>query len=462
MEPNNKPEESTENSTDQEMIDEYLLLQAQQFARNTVFEPFEGRKSLETVQQTRTNIEKGIRKIKGLANKTGNLITQFETAQASKDKLGGFIKDIKKTGSQRRLSGLIGKLGRPAKSVRQFTRTTYKDLEFRARSLSRFYIRRGLEIIMLEDAERWILKRVNQTFEDIHFTNMEEIRNLSQAQRDVLISLLYPYHSRRFLEFSKRFDLTFNLGLGAIVITNLPGTGIAVSLINMAKTLVKLGNRLNIMFAIYGYQLRDSEALFKASAAILKSLSDWDNNERHTPLDPEILNDLHSGIHESDPDSLKEMIDAIFKKDAYIAIPGVGAISLGKINLDDMKMDLVVRRLTKDYFSKKELLTRFDPLLVEEIISDFQLIYLEFKKYPYFKLARKQKESERIRLSHHKLREKVKMMGNSNLVLNESLIDLDTFSFLIFHSIRSLNVNAKHDAIKTQVEETIQSLMIQP
>ena len=187
--------------------------------------------------------------------------------------------------------------------------------------MARDYLKKGLENIVIESDELWILDHVNNILKNAHFTELDQIRTLQIDQRNVLINSIYPYDSRRFQDFSKSFDLTFNLSLGAKVATNIPGTGIAVSLINMAKTLVKLGNRLKIMATIYGYHITDSQALFKASAAILKSLADWENNEEHLPLDPAVLNELYSDNDSTDSAAFQEMIDAIVKKDAYIAIP---------------------------------------------------------------------------------------------------------------------------------------------
>lgn len=434
-----------------EKINENRQLQIQQYARNRVLEPFEGRKSLETVQKTRTSIEKSFSWIKAKFNKTGDWVSETEVASSSKSKITDLVKGIKSASAQSRMSGLFDRLNGPANVVKRFTKSKYYEIEERAKTLAREYLKKGLENIVIESDELWILDRVNNILKNAHFTKLDQIRTLQIDQRNALINSIYPYDSQRFQDFARRFDLTFNLGLGAIVATNIPGTGIAVSLINMAKTLVKLGNRLKIMSAIYGYHITDSQALFKASAAILKSLADWENNKEHLPLDPAVLNELYSDNDSTDSAAFQEMIDAIVKKDAYIAIPGIGSISLGKINLDDIKMDLVVKHLVIDHFAKKDILLEIDKHSFLNMTRDFEAIYLEFKKQRYFSLIRKHKESKHLSVSNKKLKDRLKILVGFDLTLDNALVELDIFSSKIFEKVKNMKPEQKQSSIKKEV-----------
>ena len=105
-----------------EKINENRQLQIQQYARNRVLEPFEGRKSLETVQKTRTSIEKGLSWVKAKFNKTGDWVSETEVASTSKSKLNDLVKEIKSASAQSRMSGLIDKLEGPS----QCCETIYK------------------------------------------------------------------------------------------------------------------------------------------------------------------------------------------------------------------------------------------------------------------------------------------------------------------------------------------------
>jgi len=440
-----------------EKINENRLFQLQQIARNRVIEPFEGRKSLETVQKTRNKIEKGILQVKRFLNKTGDWVADSEVAKISKSKASNMVEDFKDSSSQRKLSQVFSRLAGKTASVRQATQSTYSNLEDRTRRFTVSYIRKGLELLMLEDDEKWILDRTNQIFKTTSYSELAQIQALNAEQRSILIEKIYPYDSQKFQIFAKKFDLTFNFGLGVVVATNIPGTGILVSLVNMAKTLIKLGNRLKIMSAIYGYHLKNSHTLFKVSAIILKSLSNWENNDQHLPLEPEVLAELYTDKDVANENAFQEMIDAIVRKEAYIAIPGVGSISLGKITLDDIKMDLVVKHLVRDYFAKKNLEQQMDTQHVEKIISDFMKIYHEFNHQEYFKKARKIKESAHLRLSRKKWKEKAKMLAGFDLVLDESSIELDQYALEIFHKIRLLNDDKKNGVIKDAVGTIISS-----
>jgi|APSaa5957512622_1039677.scaffolds.fasta_scaffold15403_1 hypothetical protein len=437
---------------------ENRLLQLQQFARNRVIEPFEGRKSLETLQKTRTKIEKGINRIRTALNKTGDWVSESEIANQSKAKVSGLVQDFKSSSSQRRLSGVANRLDKPTKRLKQLTKSTYAGIEERARNLARDYIKRGLETVLIANDESRILKRVNRILDGSEFTALSQLRDLTPEQRNALIKNMYPYDSARYREFASKFDLSVNVSLGAIVATNFPGTGIAVSLVNMAKTVVKLGNRLKIMSAIYGFHLTNAHALFKASTQILKSMSDWETNPNHLPLDPDILNDLYSAEKKDDPLAFQEMMDAIVKKDAYIAIPGVGSISLGKISLDDIKMDLVVKQLVIDHFTRYEFMEDLEMDQAVQILGDFELIYTEFKSQNFFSSVRKAMETEHLTMSDKKWKENLKAIVGFDLTLDDASLELDHHAFEIFKQIRNFGSEKKANFIRETVKNILENM----
>ena len=68
----------------------------QQICRESIIEPFEGRKGLETIQKTRTSIEKGIDKFKKISGSTSDKIKDSKWLETSKSKIGNLITDAKK------------------------------------------------------------------------------------------------------------------------------------------------------------------------------------------------------------------------------------------------------------------------------------------------------------------------------------------------------------------------------
>jgi hypothetical protein len=139
--------------------------------------------------------------------------------------------------------------------------------------------------------------------------------------------------------------------------------------------------------------------LFKVSATILKSLDDWEDNIDHMPLSVDILDDLYHQDQKDNKSSLQELLNAAVKKEAYIAIPGIGMISLGKINLDDLKMDILIKHLVQNYFNKNQLVNQIGKYQFQTILTDYQLIYSTFMKHQYFQKTRRANEQEKLQQS---------------------------------------------------------------
>ena len=87
-----------------------------------------------------------------------------------------------------------------------------------------------------------------------------------------------------------------------------------------------------------------------------------------------------------------KLLEAAGSKDLYIAIPGIGMLSLGKINLDNYKIDQKVVSLTVDYFLMKRIEQSNNKSFYDQVIRDFKLIYSEMKETAYFSQLRNVKD----------------------------------------------------------------------
>ena len=344
------------------------------------------------------------------------------------------------------------KLNHATEDLQNIAKKGYTTIEEKAKWLTFTFIEKGLELLLYEDTSQWIIKRANNCLHRTDIKNLEQIIQLSNTDRESLIQELYPYNSPNFQKYLKGFDISVNIGLGAVVATNIPGTGLLVSLVNMGKTLIKVGNRLNIMSAIYGRQIASPNALFKVSASILRSLEDSENNEEHIPLDPSMLEALYHEETDEDEMALQDLINSIVRKDAYIAIPGVGMISLGKINLDDVKMDLIVLHLVRNYAEKTRLIELYGKEEVNQVLKDFRQIYKAFEEQGFFKVMRKKIETEQLHADHEKWKIRLKILAGTDLALNESSQSLNQEVKQIFLSTHLLDAETKAAQVQKAVE----------
>ncbi|MBT4289605.1 MAG: hypothetical protein HOD92_19960 [Deltaproteobacteria bacterium] len=453
----------------------------QQICRDSIIEPFEGRKGLETIQKTRTNIEKGIGKLKNFSKSTSDKIKDSKWLETSKSKINNLITDVKKGSKSSQIPDILNKLNfitdtLPKSSTIKFknlekklveltqdlqkaTRNKYQDLGTKAREAALIYTKKGLELLLYEDTESWILDKANKILNKTNINTIEDIRKLSTADRKILIEKLYPYNSPNYSIFIQKYDSTINITLGAIVATNFPGTGIAVGLFNIGKTLLKLGNRINIMSSIYGYQVSSPSALFKVSAKILKSMDDWENNINHVPLSIDVLDDLYSEYQDDDESAFQNLLNAAVKKEAYIAIPGIGMISLGKINLDDLKMDILVKHLVQNYFNKSQLILQINEIEFQSILADYQLIYGSFMKHDYFQKSRKASEQERLQQSNKKWQTHLQILAGIDLALESASTNLNRFTSDIYQKICHLKIKSeKQKIIQNEIETLLKMI----
>jgi hypothetical protein len=141
----------------------------------------------------------------------------------------------------------------------------------------------------------------------------------------------------------------------------------------------------------------------------------------------------------------------VVKKEAYIAIPGIGMISLGKISLDDLKMDLVVQHLVENYFALYELETQYGKERVKAIIDDYAMIYQAFINVDYFKAMRATQEESKLEKSEQKWKVRLQLFAGIDLVLKNSSLDLDNFVQAIFSRIENLPGQEKEKIIHEEI-----------
>ncbi|MFH2131751.1 MAG: hypothetical protein ABIK68_15360 [bacterium] len=362
------------------------------------------------MQKTRGSMERGLRQLKSAGSKAGMWFKDTKVAHHSQKNIFRIVKEFKKKQKSESISGFFDKLNRAAEDLHRIAKTGYSGLEEKTKRFTFAFIEKGLELLLYEDAARWMLKRANRCLDRSDIVSLDQIRHLSVSDRQKLIDAFYPYDSPGYKKFLQRFNLSFNIGLGAVVATNIPGTGLVVSLVNMGKTLLKIGNRLNIMSAIYGRQIASPKALFKVSASIIRSMEDWENNEAHVPLHANILDTLYQMDAETDSRSFQDLLRSVVRKDAYIAIPGVGMISLGKINLDDLKIDLVVSHLVRNYAETCRLVELYGEETVNHVLHDFVKIYQVFNKHGFFRVVRKKIEKEQPGTEKEKWKTRLKIL----------------------------------------------------
>lgn len=408
-----------------EIIGKEDLQLLQHIARDTVFEPFTGHRNLESIQKTRTDLEKRFKKLKQSGVKARKWLTDSRLATRSQDGINRLLQDFKAPASER-LSGFFERMNQASEEVQRIAKKSYSGIEEKAKRLTLVFIEKGLDLLLFEFSPEWVLKRTRKILQQPELTDRSQIQSLSTADRRRLIETLYPYDSQTFYRFLKRFDLSVNIGLGAVVATNIPGTGLAVSIVNMGKTIVKTGNRIAIMSAIYGLKIRSKAALFKMSATILRSLEDWESNDNHYPLDPSVLEDLYAETGNEDEDAFQSLLNSVIRKDAYIAIPGVGMISLGKINLDDMKMEQMVLHLVRNYAEKKRLVDQYGSERIEAIIADFQIVYRCFFKAGYFKIMKQNITMQQQAQTSRKWRSRLKWLTgeDSDMAAVSTFLDM--------------------------------------
>ena len=424
----------------QEQMEALLAL-----SRDTVIEPFVGRKSLELVQKTRGGIESGMEKAKQVSALATSWLMGTELYKKSKAVL-----EESRGDSPDWLKWLDQATEELQKSAKGFG----KGLAQGAGNLTLTFLERGFEFLLHENTEKWAVSKAGAFFPDKKIKTLKDMALLSESERQALIEEFYPYDNPKLKSFASSLDLSLNLLLGATAASQLPGSGLAAGMVNMGKTLVKLAGRISSMSAIYGYNIPDSAGLFLTCAKILKSIEDFESNPAHLPLDPSILDELYlpqppGGI------GFKAMLGEALKKEAYMAVPGVGVISLGKIGLDDLMVDQMVMHLVSNYFWQAKLDRELGEARRLEITNRLKRIYTALIVGGWFE-QKGFKESEIIAQSERPWLERLKAMAGMDLALVELSAELDQRAQTLFEQWQDLDQTAFEEQVaKLQVLEKL-------
>ncbi len=326
-----------------------------------VIEPFEGAKALEALQKAQGAIEKSFQSIK----KFGGWLSDNPLSRKAQAKLEELAEQSK---AQRGLNQLFLKLNAETQGLQRLAKKGTKEAQETLWKYAQDYTTQAFSLLVYADTEKWILKRANQVL-NREIMGKRDIHELSEAERQQLIQALYPYDSPQYSRLIRGFDSAFNLTLGALAASQLPGTGLLVATVNLTKTLIKAANRMQILLALYGYHVQSPQALFRVTGKVIASLVDWESNPEHQPLDCSFLAELFDPPVEEEDNAFSNLVAEAFKKEAYIAIPGIGAISLGKIHFDDIKLDLLISHLAHNFWRLQTLKHDLAPAEIEEALS---------------------------------------------------------------------------------------------
>jgi hypothetical protein len=101
----------------------------QQICRDSIIEPFEGRKGLETIQKTRTGIEKGLGKLKNISKSTSDKIRDYRWVGTSKSKMSDLMTYVKKKSKSTQSPGIIPKFNFFTEKLPQSSKLKIEKLE---------------------------------------------------------------------------------------------------------------------------------------------------------------------------------------------------------------------------------------------------------------------------------------------------------------------------------------------
>lgn len=405
----------------------------QQYSKNRVFEPFEGQTGFETLQKANRTISQGSEKLKEL----GKRIQSSKITTSSIDKLDQLFKSAK----------LFNNIEKMTELFKSGSSDKINEFEEKFKESIYAFLKKGLELTLKDDYEPWVTQNASKLLKR-RIYSLEDIQKLENDEREVLISELYPYSSHRYKGLISSFDKTFNVLLGIIVASNLPGTGVIVSLITMAKTIVRLSNRINSMSVLYGHPVRNLNQLYKVCSLLLSSIEDWEQNEQHVPLEPGILSNLYSEINNDIEAELTELLEVVSTKEMYIAIPGVGMLSLSKINLDDYKIDLMVQNLVSDYFFKEanESLNAFEPA-----VSAYIGIYRAFKEAKFLTKLRQKLDASESKSKKEFLLSRLKSLAGEDPEFHQLISHLNLLARQVYSEMTDIPEDRRNQFIAQRV-----------
>lgn len=418
---------------------DFLLLQ--RICRDAVMEPFEGKQSLVIMQKTMSGLDRGLNQVKEKSASAWKKIGSW------KDDANLVLPDIKSK-SPGMMSGMFQKAERLTSELKSSIENSWDNLEKKTKEYALKVIKDALEHLVKKDTEIWVTKKASSILNRSDIQSLEDMQKLTSEERIQLIATLYPFDTTVMAGFTKTLDKTANITMGVVVATNIPGTGLAMSLLNMAKTWIRLANRVQSLSIIHGQKVNSAEKLFKLCALLMDSMIHWENTRPHTPLSPGIIGDLYTESADSNDEWFQELMRATLKKDAYIAVPGVGMISLSKIDQDEMKLDLMVHHLIENYFDTAYLKAKYDETILEERSELLKSIYQEFLNTDFFTLKRKQLRSEANQTG---LKSRLKKMLGDEELDKKISEELDLQVHLIAHEI--MEEGSDTSQIKSKIQE---------
>jgi len=338
--------------------------------RDTAIEPFFGNPGLELVQSAKSGLEKGMDAALGWGSKTKGWLGKKKWVHQAKTAFDETKSQFSQSGSAR----WFIYLEKATQEIRNTATALGSKLGDKTGDLTLLALKKGLELVMYEDTEKWALERASLFFPHKRFSQLSDMAQLREAEREQLIAHYYPYDHPALKRFAKSLDVSFNLALGVTAASQLPGTGVAAGALNLIKTLTKLAGRVSSMSAIYGFAIPTAEHLFFFCAQILKSIEDFESNPDHEPLHPASMAPLYS-TQSLSGSGFGDMLKEALKKEAYMAVPGVGAISMGKIGLDDLMVDQMILHLVSNYFWYSKLVEEQGQEPTDALITRWQQIY---------------------------------------------------------------------------------------
>ena len=364
----------------------------QRMARDAVVEPFAVHQGLDAIKKTRQSLESGMRTLSRAARVTGQGLQKagslardgWRRSRGLRERLRGVLPgkgadaaDRPRTTSPTDAGSgeLAANLRDAALTLASVARGSWQEASRWAGTSGIGYLEQGFRLVLDRDGERWIVARARRILEREDIGQLEDVAALDFAARDRLIAVLYPYRHPALRGYMRALDQAFNVTLGATVASNIPFTGAAVGALNIVKTILKIGGRISTMAALYGRRVAGPDALFRVSARVLHSLEAWESDPDHEPLSPAVLDDLF--VSDGSPRAFREMLEVAARKDAYVFVPGVGTVGLGKIPLDDYRLDVYVRRLAMNYFEREPLREVVGAQAFDALDASYRAIYRE-------------------------------------------------------------------------------------
>ena len=347
-------EESTY-TNDKNLSEEDIYILAE-LAKSTVFEPFENIYTVKTLKKTSQYLKQ-----------YGNLVYK-----KTKDYSNILSKKIIKKNTLNRPNSFLKN-----KKIQSIPAAYTKTQEFVSNQLRKI-IYKALTYFLNKNLEKWIIKNTTLLIKPVN--SLEEIQRLTFQERQILLDRLYPFEKNNAHIFLNKVRIFSNYAVGVMVASNIPFTGLVGSSIEFVKTLYLILGRLRCLCVIYGYKIANKDTFFYVASKIIQSIHSFEYDEDHQPLDCSIIDTLFENTSHK---SIDDLMTYIALKEAYISIPGIGMISLAKINLDDENINIYLLNLFKNYAHKKALIEKYGEEIFQREFLIMRKITLAHQKFQF-------------------------------------------------------------------------------